>query len=1631
MLLNKFKGAPDPLTKEKKINKLEPTEKYLKKHKLEYYRNLFNNVAHGRSPIEHMNFQDPMKRQAYLNAIAVEINATMNEDLNGKIDHSFVKEFQCWLMGKSQYNLNKEKTPWGTRRLDSADIRAYIEQFVDLKYEYQKKLAKLKLIPPNSLLNAWLYFKFIVMGEEPEEGCEYLPEYQWLLDPSNFNKSPYNDTSFDVLNENGQKIGRKAELIRDQPYNAGIKGPDCNNTDEINLKMVTGEVSVLQPQRIVQETLEEAVGPEPEQLNQERERERAEPRETQEEKQRKREEKKREYKDMIESIMKNVDENRRKHEEKMYEFEKKKYERQEKHQQETSKHFSLLNKSIQNMSNNIIEQNKNFQNELTNKRVNVNIPESARQEIDRSIQHEQGAIRAVEQTQITTHLENFKKEISEAIKKIPIAAASSAAFVASSSQEQIKELVNGFSNAINLNHNNLKETFENLGKTLTETTNSLHESMKKISENVTEKFETATELNKNHKEEGIKLITELKDIFKELPIPVNNIVQESVNKIAQAAANPEAIEVLNNTIQAQNQAIHNLHKDNEALRLAIPTSVDNSEVVEHLKDLQKNTKDELVKIQEELSKFQETIDFKNREISVLNEKIERDRKQHEQNLTEVNQKISQTQNELKGQQEAYHILIQERRELPQTEIISPELQKKIEESQQLISALEKTVEEDKKEKEQIENLFKIQQKELETAKNQRQQFENYIQDIKNEYNNSLNSLTAQYAAIQKNEYLINETNRQLNEQIGSYQTNIQQLKNQENKINVEYEELQKKHEELKRAGEIRIGRIEEENKKKFRELSEKNIGLTTEITQLKTQLEKIEKDTSAQTKIEQLESQLNQYKNEYDKIQGETTMAETERFQIENQMTGLKDQIEELKLEKGEVIASAQQLSQEKERIQSRLIQAESEVQKGTTTIEQMKQEQLQIQKTNREEREKIGMELKEKIQELERIKIQDKKLSAMIAKLQEEKPKLENEYKEKEKRYMSEISILKRESEKEKNMYKEETEKYNTILQIESKKLQEIQSRLISSEYNIEQQKSEILKKQQEIAEISTSKQELEDTHRLQMQLQIEEIQNIKQKMETLEREKKEVEEKSKKTEERINIKKQRIDHHKRFIAREQIAYSELEKKVAELESKLAEYKNAPVSKDASKSLSKIVENVSSTNNIIENSEIEKENIATEEIIKESVEQQIQQIDNLDSIMQDEPESASVVQSALPHFSDIIVNEPQEIPDSLEHSEAEPENITIAKDNIVNNIQKNLDILEEYGKTKEFQQKKTLISQRKEKRREIIEEKKEKLKEKKEEIKQLKENKLDLARINNNINHEFNLDKQFITNSSLYKKNPTDQNVRNLLKDTFDKSYDIIGKIFKEDIQMRNLVRTLGTTQNIEENIKNGLNEFVEKKFSQIDKEKRPIERQKLINSIEQDFQNQIKNTLTRLKGTSEVRKALFDFSRKLKEGKTTNPVGPEIEHNINKLINQVDNDYVNLITKTPSKLKKIASGKYYFDEKPKPMKPGKYRDRYMEFLKTEEIPLEYGETAPSSATGEHQRKYSYITEHFWELLQDYRDQIKTSTTSTQILHDIKKKQQKYRKKPTYKLPKKEKSKNKFSIPISSQEHARSQIPV
>lgn len=225
----KWEPPPDPMEIEQKVKDLVPVPAVFEKLYDQWYR------------------QYEQKNPAVQMIRAKRDEKRAVRDIN----QGYADSFRQWLMGTSRYNVAKSEidgksvlTPWGTQSLlFLPDVREYLGKFLRKKASFQLKLAQLYFLGPRSLDEAYMYFKYLVSGEQLQVGdSAFLAEFnKFFPNHKDFKEMTKNDErtwkpNEDVARENQREYERLSREIAALPaaplLSTGMKNAIAQPTAE-------------------------------------------------------------------------------------------------------------------------------------------------------------------------------------------------------------------------------------------------------------------------------------------------------------------------------------------------------------------------------------------------------------------------------------------------------------------------------------------------------------------------------------------------------------------------------------------------------------------------------------------------------------------------------------------------------------------------------------------------------------------------------------------------------------------------------------------------------------------------------------------------------------------------------------------------------------------------------------------------------------------------------------------------------------------------------------------------------------------------------------------------------------------------------------------------------------------------------------------------------------------------------------------------------------------------------------------------------------------------------------------------------------------------------------------------------
>ena len=154
-MAGKFAPPRNPLLKEGSLKTIEPPDRQVREAKQKFYIKGINDAPSA--AVEH--------------AWAKKFVDMLDKQHTSNLNQEFKDDFISWCLGRSRYNYADEHghpTPWGTQDLLHIDpVREFLESHLEARLEFQRGLVLLSTFGPgDSLENAYLYFKYIVMAAD-------------------------------------------------------------------------------------------------------------------------------------------------------------------------------------------------------------------------------------------------------------------------------------------------------------------------------------------------------------------------------------------------------------------------------------------------------------------------------------------------------------------------------------------------------------------------------------------------------------------------------------------------------------------------------------------------------------------------------------------------------------------------------------------------------------------------------------------------------------------------------------------------------------------------------------------------------------------------------------------------------------------------------------------------------------------------------------------------------------------------------------------------------------------------------------------------------------------------------------------------------------------------------------------------------------------------------------------------------------------------------------------------------------------------------------------------------------------------------------------------------------------------
>ncbi len=102
------------------------------------------------------------------------------KSLQSYVGMEFLRDFWSWLIGRGTEEDHK-KTPWYRQSLaDDPEVAAYIDAFVTKMHDFRLKLARMGIRRPTGINESFVYFKYLVRGQKPNES-NFLDDWDLFI----------------------------------------------------------------------------------------------------------------------------------------------------------------------------------------------------------------------------------------------------------------------------------------------------------------------------------------------------------------------------------------------------------------------------------------------------------------------------------------------------------------------------------------------------------------------------------------------------------------------------------------------------------------------------------------------------------------------------------------------------------------------------------------------------------------------------------------------------------------------------------------------------------------------------------------------------------------------------------------------------------------------------------------------------------------------------------------------------------------------------------------------------------------------------------------------------------------------------------------------------------------------------------------------------------------------------------------------------------------------------------------------------------------------------------------------------------------------------------------------------------
>lgn len=217
----KFRSFITEFDMEEQLRRIEISEPEMKKRMRSYWK-----ARIQRLEIKFAAAETDAEKEKYrgkLRALKL-IKHQEKKEVKEHLNQNFARDFRAWLIGKG-LSRDHNKTKWGRQSLARLPgVSEYINSFAQVKFDLFKKLTYLNEFGPHDLNEAYLYYKYLVVGDiEDFYRTDFFAELDNLgqdlykIRNDNVSQKPQDFVSAksaELMDKNYTEVGRENDRVR-------------------------------------------------------------------------------------------------------------------------------------------------------------------------------------------------------------------------------------------------------------------------------------------------------------------------------------------------------------------------------------------------------------------------------------------------------------------------------------------------------------------------------------------------------------------------------------------------------------------------------------------------------------------------------------------------------------------------------------------------------------------------------------------------------------------------------------------------------------------------------------------------------------------------------------------------------------------------------------------------------------------------------------------------------------------------------------------------------------------------------------------------------------------------------------------------------------------------------------------------------------------------------------------------------------------------------------------------------------------------------------------------------------------------------------------------------------------------